>query len=50
MPPHVICVGGACIAHAQCSMARMTVAERYTLDGKECMKNVITECIASPTV
>ena len=25
MPPHVICVGGACIAHAQCSMARMMV-------------------------
>ena len=26
---HVICVGGACIAHAQCSTARMTV-ERGT--------------------
>ena len=29
MPSHVICVGGACIAHAQCSTARMTV-ERGT--------------------
>ena len=32
---HVICVGGACIAHAQCRRHLHISVELYTLDRKE---------------
>ena len=44
MRGHVMCVGGACIAHAQCSMALVRRLSR-TLDGKECI--VVRNCLWS---